>query len=354
MSLIENLAPQMTAYSKQFHTDGDVEWLPYLMFFHPPNYSSEVVNTDSYGFRYSELDTKKYSIATSSELSSARLIAGNSVVFGIGATSDKATLASRMMVHDTRPEPWLNFGGRAFNSAQELILLTLYRHLLPKIEEIILFSGVNDLLLARLPEAYIKEHGAFFNCYRFFDDFQESSVNSARSRFSFLNFFGRGNQSIGPSDNTLSVDERIALAADLTLRHLSGWSTLAKDMGAKLTFIFQPMSRWVRTKGCSEEEDLFTELENKRRYTTVHNDVLQSHVGEKYASLLEAGAREKDISFVNLVRTLREEISDDQWLFIDHTHLTDEGYDLVARHIINSTKQQSSGISETSRRKLAQ
>ena len=28
MKLIEKLAPQMTAYSKQFHTDGSVEWLP--------------------------------------------------------------------------------------------------------------------------------------------------------------------------------------------------------------------------------------------------------------------------------------------------------------------------------------
>ena len=36
--------------------------------------------------------------------------------------------------------------------------------------------------------------------------------------------------------------------------------------------------------------------------------------------------------------SLRAAVSDDQWIFIDHTHLTDEGYDLVARLIIDSTQ----------------
>ena len=337
MALIETLAPQMGAYSKQFHTDGDVAWQPYLMFFHPKNYRSSVVNTDSSGFRFSEKNNDKYSIANSSDLPSARLIAGNSVVFGIGASSDKATIASRMMVHDPRQQPWLNFGGRAFNSAQELILLTLYRHMLPKIEEIVLFSGANNLLLARLPEAYIQEHGAFYNSGRFFEIIQASSGKSKNNRFSLSNFFG-GPQKTIHSDNTRSLDERIRFAADLTLRHLDGWNAIAKDMGAKLTFVLQPMSGWVRDKSCKEEEALFLELENLPRYTTVKKDVLQRHVCKQYASMLEVGAQIKGISFVNSSPALRVASTDDQWLFIDHTHLTDAGYDLIARLIIESTQ----------------
>jgi hypothetical protein len=333
MALIETLAPQMVAYSKQFHTDGDVEWLPYVMFFHPKNYCSAVVNTDSSGFRFSELNSNRYSIANSSGLSSARLIAGNSVVFGIGASSDKATLASRMMVHDLRQEPWLNFGGRAYNSTQELILMTLYRHMLPKIEEVILFSGANNLFLARLPEAHIQEHGAFYNSGRFFDTFQERPDEN----FSFSSFFGKSRKSSLP-DNTRSLDERIGFAAELTLRHLDGWNALARDMGAKLTFILQPTSGWVRNKGCKEEEALFHELANLPRYTTVHKDVLQNDVCERYASMLESGAHSKGVSFVNISPALRASANDDQWLFIDHTHLTDEGHDLIARLIIDSTR----------------
>ena len=53
-----------------------------------------------------------------------------------------------MAERDPRDEFWINFGGRSFNSTQELILFTLHRHLLPPIKEIVLFSGFNDLGLA--------------------------------------------------------------------------------------------------------------------------------------------------------------------------------------------------------------
>lgn len=336
-NLIETLAPQMAAYKKQFHTDGDVEWLPYLMFFHPKNYCSAVVNTDSSGFRFSQRNGDRYSVANASGLASARLLAGNSVVFGIGASSDANTLASRMMAHDSRPQPWLNFGGRAFNSVQELMLITLYRHLLPPIEEIVLFSGANNLFLARLHEAYIQEHGAFYNCGPFFDTFKGTSDHRRAPKFSFSGLFGKPARNAGPADNAKTLEERIEIAAALTLRHLDGWNAVARDLGAKLTYVLQPISGWVRDEGCKEEEALFHELANLSRYTTVHKDVLQSRVGERYASLLETGMRGKGIAFVNMNAVLRAATRSDQWLFIDHTHLTDEAYDAVARRVIEST-----------------
>jgi len=336
MALIDAIAPQMTAYSKQFHTDGDVDWQPYLMFFHPKNYRSAVVNTDAAGFRFSERDGRKYSIANGSECTSARLLAGNSVAFGIGASSDRATAASRMMVHDAKQEPWLNFGGRAFNSAQELVLLTLYRHMLPKIEEIVLLSGANNLLLARLPETYIQEHGAFYNCGRFFETFHEDIVDSSESKFSIFKLFRKTEKPVF-RENSRSIEERIRFAADLTLRHLDGWHALAKDMGARLTFVLQPMARWVRARGSTEEEALFAELESLSRFTTVRSDILRNSVGESYASLLEAGVRSRGIAFIDMNPAIRAAARDDQWLFVDHTHLTDDGYDLLARLIIRST-----------------
>jgi hypothetical protein len=33
-----------------------------------------------------------------------------------------------------------------------MLLFTLYRHLLPEIDEVVVFSGLNDLTLSRLPE----------------------------------------------------------------------------------------------------------------------------------------------------------------------------------------------------------
>jgi hypothetical protein len=334
MALIETLAPQMLAYSRQFYTDGEVDWQPYVIFFHPKNYASSVVNTDASGFRLSEREGARFSIASGRSLPCARLLAGNSVAFGIGASSDKTTISSRMMAHDQRSEPWLNFGGRAFNSAQELILITLYRHLLPKTEEIVLLSGANNLLLARLPEIYMAEHGAFYNCVRFFDTFQDEGRGAAEEKFSLPKLFAK-QEKPAIQENALSLDQRMRFATDLTLRHLDGWNAVAKDLGAKLTFVLQPISRWVRDRGCSEEEALFLELANQTRYTTVRSDVLQGQVGETYAAMLEAGARSKGVSFVDLNPALRAVAKPDQWLFIDHTHLTDEGYDLLARLIVD-------------------
>jgi hypothetical protein len=331
MPLVETIAPQMLAYREQFHTDNDVDWLPYLMFFHPKGYRSAVVSTDDEGFRFSRRRQEAYSVASASRLPSARLLAGNSVAFGIGASSDSATIASRLMSHDEREPPWLNFGGRAFNSTQELILITLYRHLLPKIEEIVLLSGANNLLLARLPEAYIREHGAFYNCGGFFSAREERSVKGR------LSLFGKPKKTF-PSDNDRSLEQRIAFAAELTLRHLDGWRAIANDLGAKFTYVLQPMSGWVRDKACKTEEALFGELAQLRRYTTISADILRAEVCARYSALLEAGARQKGISFVNLSPVLRARAGEEQWLFIDHTHLTDEGYDLAAQLILECTQ----------------
>lgn len=139
------LTPQMAEYEQKFTDGGEVRWLPYLMYFHPTDHRSEVVNTDTSGFRYSELLGIQYSVANSRHAKSVRVLAGSSTVFGIGASSDAWTLPSRLAENDPDSKPWINFGGRSFNSTQELTLFTLYRHLLPKVDEIVLFSGFNNL-----------------------------------------------------------------------------------------------------------------------------------------------------------------------------------------------------------------
>ena len=73
-------------------------------------------------------------------------------------------MPSRLWSTHAPGRPWLNFGGRSFNSTQELLLFVLHRHLLPPVEEIVLLSGFNDLGLSRLPASLRGEHGAFFNC----------------------------------------------------------------------------------------------------------------------------------------------------------------------------------------------
>ena len=88
-------------------------------------------------------------------------------MFGIGASADRHTLASRLTENDSRETAWVNFGGRSFNSTQEMILFCLHRHLLPPIKEIVLFSGFNDLGLSRLPAASSKTAWRLLQLWRF-------------------------------------------------------------------------------------------------------------------------------------------------------------------------------------------
>lgn len=331
MSARRELTPQMRDYEAKFTDAGEVRWLPYLMYFHPAGHRSAAVNTDASGFRFSEAHGRRFSVADRPQAGPVRLLAGSSTVFGIGASADAWTLSSRMTEHDQRPEPWLNVGGRSFNSTQELMLFTLYRHLMPEVSEIVLLSGFNNLGLARLPASVRGEHGAFFNCNQFFEAMGAGSQpNQGRSRLR------RPRQQPPAPEPVPSMAEQIAYAADLTLRHLDGWRALARDLGAKLTFVLQPLSGWVREVGSPEEERLFAELDELGSFSEVYGDILQQQVCRDYADAIEAGTRKLDIGFVNLGPLLAEAISEDQWLFVDRIHFTDSGHDFVARQLLGA------------------
>ena len=47
MNAINKLTPHMQAYSEEFADNGNINWLPYLMYFHPFGFSSPVVNRPS-------------------------------------------------------------------------------------------------------------------------------------------------------------------------------------------------------------------------------------------------------------------------------------------------------------------
>ncbi len=334
------LTPHMAAYMDKFADSGDIRWMPYLMYFHPVAHKSPVVNTDSVGFRYSETGGWPYSVADRGDCPSVRLLAGSSTVFGIGASADKWTLPSRLSENDSRPEPWLNYGGRSFNSTQELLLLMLYRHLLPEVKEIVLFSGFNNLGLARLPASLRGDSGAFFNCREFFDALAPRDKRQQ-------GMFGLAKRLVGVEEaheeedtSGMTLAQQIDYAARLTLQHVRTWNAVAKDMGAKLTFVLQPLSGWVRPTGSKEEEALFTELEQAGRFTETYGDILTREVCLEYGSALERGARAMGAGFLNMAPILAERLKPSDWLFVDRIHFTDWGHDFVAKTLLEALQPQ--------------
>jgi hypothetical protein len=297
-------------------------------------YKSNTVNTDEIGFRYSDARGERCSVASIKHHKAVRLLAGSSTVFGIGASADRHTLASRMTENDDRPQPWLNFGGRSFNSTQELMLFVLHRHRLPKVEEIILFSGFNNLGLARLPAHLRMEHGGFFMCREYFDAMAKKKPSS------FTTWF-RGRSS-APAEPVPTIDEQIDYAAELTVRHLDSWRALAGDMGAKLTYVLQPLASWVRAKGSREEEALFAELDGAGQFSETYGDILARSSYRAFASRLRDGAAKLGVSFLDMAEIMAAAIRPDQWVFVDRIHFTDAGHDFVSKLLLTATQAKAS------------
>jgi lysophospholipase L1-like esterase len=332
-SSIERLTPHMAAYAEQFADSGTINWQPYLMYFHPRGHSSAVVNTDRLGFRYSEAGGRRYSVADHDGIPAVRVLAGSSTVFGIGASADRHTLASRMTARDPRGDAWMNFGGRSFNSVQELMLFALNRHLLPPVREIVLFSGFNNLGLARLPPSLRGDHGAFFLCRDFFSAMESAKAAGVQR---WLKRRGARADEASGAEAPPALAEQIAYAVDLTLRHLSVWRALAADCGAKLTFVLQPLSGWVRETGSAEEEALFAELEARGGFMEAYGDILSPASFSAYADALARGAKAMDVGFVNLPPLITAAIAPERWLFVDRIHFTDDGHDFVAGLLLDA------------------
>lgn len=326
------LTPHMTDY-EDFVDRGEMRWLPYLMFFHRNNYRSRTVNTDRLGFRHGFGPDGP--LSTSSDLSgfpAVNLLVGSSTALGIGSTSDTATISS-MLTRRSPRVPWLNFGGCGYSTTQEFLLFSLHRHLLGTIDNIVIVTGLNDLALTGLPGLQ-GDFGGFFFSGDFFSKMDELRHEHEKSKRFPLRPKSRYriDPGIAPPPG-----ERVALACAQISRSLDNWRAMADACGARLSFVMQPFSTWVRQQETVEERALFHELDtNGSDSWKLYVPVAGEDVGRRYASGLEKLCTERSIEFLDMNIELAKATSEDQWLFVDRAHFNDTGYAAVADIIADS------------------
>ena len=322
------LTPQMLQYD-DFDDRGQTRWLQFLMYFHRVGYRSDVINTDQRGFRFSHGADQR---ATAGELLPAgpvRLLVGSSTAFGIGVTSDSNTIASRLWSTYAPSSPWLNFAGRSFSSTQEVLLLLLYRHLLPQVEEIVFFSGLNDLALSRLPEEQRGDHGAFFNCGEYFEQMEELRARHRKSQGGIGRRAAR-RPSTPPADTTvLPLADRISNAVALTARHLESWQLLLP--GTRISYVLQPLATWIRERHAPQEDLIFGELDEISNFWQLYGDIATMESGRAYAAAMRAACEKLDVRFVDISPALADVVGERDWLFVDRAHFTDLGSDITSR-----------------------
>lgn len=331
-------------------------WLPYLMYFHSPNYRSSVLNTDSRGFRITYQGSRKISDFKDID-APVCLFIGNSVAFGVGATSDHNTIPSILNLNSE--DIWLNFGGRAFSSTQEFLLFIVNHHHLKNIKKIILFSGLSNLVLYYLSQEYSKELGSFFFWNQFNQAMNKTQLSIKRkilktvfkpiyrekidysrvTKKELLEYILGKKAKNNPNDRTVSGMDRNAVAHEkrkddllyVLQRDIRNWKLISGALGIKLHYVLQPLANWTRKKNSKEEEMLFSELDNHpaNQWKILKNNMdynqylwFSKHVKEICGSC--------EISFFNMNEGLSSKQIDGKWLFVDRAHLTDEGNQIIA------------------------
>ena len=316
---------------------GETRWLPYLMYYHRASYQSAVVNTDRLGFRYSHGPEFRASVADRPQCESVNLFVGSSTAFGVGATSDAATIPSRLWEEHAPARPWLNFGGRGFSSTQEVLLFLLNRQLLPPVRQIVVLSGLNNLALAGLPRYLQSDYGPFFFAGEYQAQMEELRQRHRQRGGGQGSRWGRRRQAPGPmerDESRPSLDQRLADAVTRTSRDLENWQLFAAASNATVSFVLQPLASWVRPEPCQQERELFAELDARQStFWQLFGEIMPQQVGRRYADELAAECGKQGIAFFDLNPALASAADPQQWLFVDRAHFHDAGYDLVSRLI---------------------
>lgn len=313
---------------------GDIRWMPYLMFFNRPDHRSPVINTDAGGFRLSHGDGGTFSLHGTLPEGEVSLVLGASPAFGLGATGDAQTIPS-LLSRGPSGVPWLNLAAPAFNSTQEVLLFLMHRHQLPQVRDIVVFSGLNNLVVAGLPAAGTG-YGQFFFSGEFFRQLgvpglgQAGQPGWAQGRLAqAARRIGRGGAE-EDRPGLAAPEERIDIALRTTARDLDRLLELAAPTGARVHFVLQPTATWSQKRLTEEERLLIEENYAKRaQMWDLFRQILDPAVHAAYAERIEAVCKQRGVPFLDLNRALGGSPRRDAWLFVDQTHLTDEGSRVV-------------------------
>jgi len=320
------------------------------MFTQSKNYSTDVINTDRHGYRFTKRGSSVATVDRIDAYESVNLCIGGSSAFGVGATSDGTTIPSRLS--DTDGKIWLNLGIRAGNSMQECIsLLNIIGR--TRIEKIVVFSGFNDIYLSMINEcdAY---YDFLFQNKRILSALEQSSMTFIKSRkrwFSKIVAKWKGisqqeiaHQSYRKMLKYRPVSSNDGKTADVfekfgrtCKRYFIFLASLKSLFDIDVVYCLQPYFGWTKKPASPEEKILFSYLEDKQKnsvWNTIKNKIDRTTYF-KILQLVEQFSQEYRVPLLdaNLI------FSTDEFMFVDGLHLTDDGYRVCADHINNSLKQ---------------
>ena len=352
-SVLLRLVPQMKAYD-----EIGVNWHPYIMFFQNKNYWSRVVSTDAAGFRHTLFGERLISPDSMSALDEISIVIGGSTAFGVGSSSNTYTVSSLLSSREGRP--YLNLSGRAFNSLQELIIFKWFMSKAKKINRVILISGVNDLYLSHLTSKSFMPKSFFGDLYQI--SIEEYMLSPKRKLLKRLiggmlpDDLNWGGVSSGEVFRLLTkaiskkfsthhkhkllneykpLQNRVANSLVQVDTSLLVWSALSKVMGFELLYVLQPFAGWIDKNLTEEEKEIFKYLDKSGGQSHKTLSLMSSrHTYRSFSDGISEICSRHNVDFIDSNTLLPLLPCDDKsWLFVDRVHLTDMGYQSLAKVI---------------------
>jgi hypothetical protein len=335
------ICPQM----KDYHPEPDyfasaLQWTPYTMFSNRKSYQCKAYCTDAYGIRITYMQTQPYTLDQYRAYQGRKaVLVGNSFAFGVGASSDRATVPSHLS--DLTGTLYLNLGGRSHNSTQEVLNIVLNLDKLEDADTIVFLSGVNNIELfhSSIPRIYPPEW--FF--------FQQELCNSLSRPVRVplrevlrraLRLPGRrhGSLGVGRRGTDRDMNEPCQMGLDHEVRRDWFNANLRRDFALlkllaqqyAVYYVLQPCAAWIRKQWTDEEQELFGLLDDlqPRRWQTVLAQMARDK--EAYAASLRACCSSCGIQFVDL----NEYFTEPKWFFVDRVHMNDTGYRKTAQLLV--------------------
>lgn len=322
------LVPQLRDYDRVMTP----EWVPYLMLRNRRRIQSGSCNTDEHGFRLTHAVERVLDYrAFESSAPPKGVVIGGSLAFGVGVSRDAKTIPS--LLNTYRGMTWFNFGVRMFNSTQEVLLFLLFQ---PDVEEVVLLSGLNNLVTHPFSTYFVPRLGSFCEDYRFRHvmEFGVGVLAEMRSVWKALErragrTWQRSLRPAAEPDGTHGRSDKYRALLEIIERDLDLWCMVRESRRCRVSYFLQPCALWVDKVPTPEESELFTLLDAQGGQSW---GMLMRYLREVYPTYrqdLRALCAQRGILFDDL----NESVPKHGWLFCDRAHLTDEGSAFVAEFI---------------------
>lgn len=346
---VYRLTPQIKDYDEFMYMG--VRWLPYTMFFHHKNFKSPSINTDSLGFRYTKFNDRYISTDSFNKDEPVNIIVGGSTTLGTGATSDEYTIASGLS--KLTGEQWLNFGGRGYNSMQEVILFLMHQSRFRKINNVVIFSGINTLTLEGIPDELATEHGRYYYSYEYQHYMDEYNRDLKSRKNTYASDLSRSVKNIykkfvsqrteeNPADfimtdESIDTSERILRTSNVISQTLLQWKSLLAPYNCQLTFFLQPMSYWCKKELTPEEDEIFWAIDQcPNNFWRLFSKILSKENHPLLVNDLQKKLMKDGIDFYDTNHLILDSHLLKDSIFVDRVHFNDKGYFEMA-NIINKT-----------------